>query len=715
MSTCRTNPAVTPAKGDGLIDPKHSALYAIRFARARFDDIANRIEGIVWEAEPGSRQLGFISTQVGQMLGYGVEQCCADDFWNTHIHPEDRTRIIQMRAAATNPTIDYVAEYRMLAHDGRSVWLRDTFKLVATAPMPLLRGILTDISQRKFAEEALRFSDTLFQYCTDSVTITDGTMRIQRVNAAFSAITGYHPDEVRGQTPRILHSGVQDHGFYHAMWKAIEEHGHWSGELWNRRKSGDLYIQHLSITRLCNDRGEVVNYLGVARDVSQCKAVEDQIEQLTHVDAMTGLPNRAHLTARLDRAIASAQQTSSRFAVLAVDIDRVAYINDTLGHHIGDQLLIAVAERLCKTVRDTGSVSRHIGDEFTVVSEQVSTLELTAALAERILSALAQPFALDGHEVVVSACVGISQYPQDGGTPDLLLKHADVALHDAKVAGANQYRFFHAEMKDGALQRLRIESSLRQALQRNEFEVHYQPQLDLSSGKINGMEALVRWRHPEMGMVSPAHFIPIAEKTGNIIELGLWVTQQACTATHRWQQDGYADLRVAVNVSAHQLAHDDFTRQIRRILQQTGLPAASLELELTESMIMQRPERVVAILEELRALGVQFSIDDFGTGYSSLSQLKRFPIDKLKIDQSFTHDIEKDDNGAAITRTIIALGHSMGLRVIAEGVETEGQKRFLQDNGCHGMQGYLFSRPLPVKDFSSLLAQHRVNVTGCNA
>lgn len=326
VSNCRTTPAAIQAERDGFIDPKHSALYAIRYARERFDDIAHRIDGIVWEAEPGTHKISFISAQVEQILGFCPKQCCAEGFWDAHVHPDDVARVIQLRAAAIDPSVNYAIEFRMMSRDGHVVWLQDNFRLVVTAATTLLRGILTDISQRKLAEEALQFSDMLFQYCTDSVTITDGALRIQRINAAFSAITGYQADEVRGQTPRILRSGVQDQGFYQVMWKAIEQHGHWRGELWNRRKSGELYIQQLSVVRICNDSGEVTNYLGVARDVTQSKAIEEQMEQFAHVDALTGLPNRPRLTTHLHSAISGAQAAHRRFAVLSVDIDRLAYM-----------------------------------------------------------------------------------------------------------------------------------------------------------------------------------------------------------------------------------------------------------------------------------------------------------------------------------------------------------------------------------------------------
>ncbi|MEO8598559.1 MAG: EAL domain-containing protein, partial [bacterium] len=567
-----------------------------------------------------------------------------------------------------------------------------------------LVGVILDITERKHAEQALRLSATVFESSTDGIVITDAKTRILKVNRAFSAITGYASHEALGQTPAMLHSGQQDDVFYRKMWQSLARHGCWSGELWNRHKLGHAFIERLSISQVLDASGAVTNYIGIFSDISDAKAAQSQIDRLSYFDALTNLPNRAQLQDRLQHALSIAESTNQRVTLLTMNIERLGYINDTLGHHVGDQVIIAVAERLVASVRAVDTVFRHLGDEFAVILEDLDSADSAAHMAERVLSALSAAFRLDEHELIVGACIGISIFPDDGKTPLLLLKNADIALHHAK--GSGSFQFFREEMNAASMERLLIENSLRLALQHNEFRVFYQAQLDFASGQITGMEALVRWAHPEMGLVSPMRFIPVAEETGQIIEIGLWVLRTACEETRRWHQLGYDHLRVAVNVSAKQFNQDDFAAQVKQVLQDTGLEPDRLELELTESLIMQRPDRVIATMQELRAIGVRFSIDDFGTGYSSLTQLKRFPIDKLKIDQSFTNDIGIDVNGAAIARAIIALGTSMQLQVIAEGVETLAQQRFLIENGCHSMQGYLFSRPIPAEDFARLLAQH---------
>ncbi|WP_420476201.1 EAL domain-containing protein [Noviherbaspirillum sp. ST9] len=586
--------------------------------------------------------------------------------------------------------------------------------LVSGKPMLVndeLTGFITtytDISERKRAEDELRLSAKVFENSTQGISITDPSGRILKVNRAFSAITGYSEEEVVGKTHAILHSGRQDQQFYRAMWKTLAEEGAWSGEMWNRRKCGELYVEQLTITRVPDSTGVTTNFIGIFSDVSQAKAAQNEIERLSMYDAMTGLPNRAFLYERLEHAMRMAERDGNRVALLAVDLDRLAHINEVLGHHTGDRLLVAVAERLNDAMRSADTVTRHIGDEFVIIMEALSDPQDAAILAERVLGELSRPFVVEGHEINISACIGIGVYPEDGSTTQVLIKHADVALHHAKETGESNFQFFREEMNSASVERLLIESNLRLALQRNEFHLVYQPQVDLSTGMITGMEVLLRWLHPQMGMVSPARFIPVAEETGHIIEIGLWVLREACRQTQCWHEQGFAGLQVAVNVSARQFRQDDFADQVRQVLEETGLAPDCLELELTESMIMQRPERVVAVMSELRALGVKFSIDDFGTGYSSLSQLKRFPIDKLKIDQSFTRDIGTDANGTAITCAIIALGNSLRLRVVAEGVETHDQQRFLVDNGCHSMQGYLFSRPVAANDFHGLLLLQRL-------
>ena len=588
--------------------------------------------------------------------------------------------------------------------------------LVVGEPMRMegeLSGFITtytDISEFEQAEQALRLSASVFENSTEGILITDANTRILKVNRAFSVMTGYEAQEALGQTPAFLQSGQQDASFYQAMWHAITEQGHWSGELWNRRKSGEIFIERLSISRVQDADGAVTHYIGIFSDISSAKAAQNQIERLSYFDALTDLPNRALLQDRLQHALLNAQRRNARVALLTIDLTRLGYINDTLGHQIGDQIIVAAAERLVSAVRAVDTVSRHLGNKFALILEDLDDAQDAAHMAERVLAVLGEAFRLEEREINIGACVGISLYPEDGNTPLLLLKNADTALHHAK--GSGRFQFFREEMNAAAMERMLIENSLCLALRRQEFRVFYQAQLDFTTGQIMGMEALVRWMHPEMGLVSPMRFIPIAEETGQIVDIGSWVLRTACQDTKRWHDLGHAHLRVAVNVSARQFNQDDFADQVKQVLQDTGLSPDRLELELTESMIMQRPERVIETMEELRTLGVSFSIDDFGTGYSSLSQLKRFPINKLKIDQSFTRDIGMDADGTEITRAIIGLGTSLRLQVIAEGVETVAQQRFLIDNGCHSMQGYLFSRPIPAADFSTLLATHAADASG---
>ncbi|WP_272938365.1 putative bifunctional diguanylate cyclase/phosphodiesterase [Noviherbaspirillum denitrificans] len=424
---------------------------------------------------------------------------------------------------------------------------------------------------------------------------------------------------------------------------------------------------------------------------------------MSFFDGLTGLPNRALLQDRLRQALLNAQREDTQVAVLVLDLHDLARINELLGQQVGDQLIMAIAQRWQSVIRAGDTLSRRVSDEFAVVFANCPGACAAGELAQRMLDELSRPFDLNGHEVGMRACIGISLFPEDGHTPEQLLKNADVALNHARECGTGSYQFYREGMNQASMERLLIESSLRLALQRNEFLLHYQPQIELASGCVVGMEALVRWQHPGMGLVSPARFIPIAEENGQIVDIGLWVLRQACMQTKLWSDRGHSGLRVAVNVSARQFSQSSFAADVKEVLAETGLPPNQLELELTESLIMHRTERVILVMHELRDLGVTFSIDDFGTGYSSLAHLKRFPIDKLKIDQSFTRDIGSDEGGTAITRAVIALGQSLRLQVVAEGVETPEQKAFLTEHGCHGMQGYLFSKPLSAGEFGAFL------------
>ncbi len=556
-----------------------------------------------------------------------------------------------------------------------------------------------DISERVRAEAKLRQAASVFESTTEGVVITDPGCRIVAVNHSFSAITGYDEAEVLGRTPRLLKSGRHDESFYQAMWASIVQSGTWRGEIWNRRKNGELYPEWLTINAVRNEAGELANYVGVFTDISPLKQSEAKLEHLAHYDPLTDLPNRLLLGAHLDHAIRRAERDGTLLSLLFIDLDHFKTVNDGLGHPAGDRMLQEVAQRLVQCVRGEDTVARLGGDEFVITLESLEKSDMASVVADKILVALARPFDLDGHVVFVGASIGISTYPADGRDAASLLQNADAAMYQSKEDGRNTYRFYSAEMTRSARGRLVLEASLRHAIEQQEFVLHYQPQVDVASGEIVGVEALVRWDHPISGMIAPSRFIPLAEETGLIVPLGEWVLFTACTQAVAWLEEvDMPPLSVAVNLSPRQFRQTNLAGHVRAVLDATGLPPNLLELEITESAVMENAEQAIATLQALKSLGIQISIDDFGTGYSSLAYLKRYPIDKLKIDQSFMRDIPQDRSDMEIAATIIAMSRNLHLKVLAEGVESEAQLAFLQIHGCDTYQGYLCSRPMPAED-----------------
>jgi diguanylate cyclase (GGDEF)-like protein/PAS domain S-box-containing protein len=562
---------------------------------------------------------------------------------------------------------------------------------------------IADITARRDNEEQLRLAWTVFRNSVEAIIITDARQRILSVNRAFTDVTGYSAEEALGLTPRLLKSGHHDRSFYEAMWRDIESHGFWQGEIHDRRKDGTLYPSALSISAVHDKAGRITHYVAVFSDITERKASEARIAFLAQHDSLTGLPNRALLHDRLDQALANAARQGTRIALLFLDLDRFKTINDSLGHMMGDQLLQGVALRLSGCVRETDTVSRQGGDEFLIVLTHVEMPDDAARVAEKILDRLRPPFDIDGQQLGTSFSIGIALYPEDGNTVESLMKNADTAMYHAKENGRNTYRFFDERMNVNALERLHLENGLRRALENEEFTVYYQPQVDLVSGRIIGAEALLRWFSGVMGGVSPARFIPLAEECGLIVPIGEWVLHTACRQARKWQDEGLPAIPVAVNLSALQFRRADIVATVSRALEESGLQGCWLELELTESLLMQSGPEVEATLSRLKALGVRLSIDDFGTGYSSLAYLKRFPVDRLKIDQSFVRDITDDPDDAAIVRAIIQLGRSLRLEVIAEGTETPEQMDFLRYERCTAAQGYLFAPPLPAEAVTELL------------
>jgi diguanylate cyclase (GGDEF)-like protein/PAS domain S-box-containing protein len=564
-----------------------------------------------------------------------------------------------------------------------------------------------DITERKRAEEAMRIAAVTFE-TQEAILITDAGANILRVNHAFQDISGYSAEEVIGKNPSMLQSGRHDAAFYQAMWSELLGTGKWAGEIWDRRKSGEIYPKSMTITAVYDDRQRVTHFVAVFRDISSRKKTEQEIHQLAFYDPLTGLPNRRLLLDRLHQALAASARNSRHGALLFLDLDNFKVVNDTQGHVMGDKLLIEVASRLQTCVREGDSVARLGGDEFVVVLEDLSSEADEAAaqselVAEKIQSELKRPYLFENYKCLSTVSIGISLFFEHRESTEDLLQHADVAMYQAKVSGRNAIRFFDPHMQMALEARAEMENDLRHALERQQFQLYYQVQVD-NRGRALGAEVLLRWDRPDYIQLSPMEFIPLAEESELIVPIGLWVLQTACAQLRAWQDDPLTrGLTLAVNVSAKQFRQPDFVAQVQRVLLESGAQPSRLKLELTESTVLENVEDTIRKLLEIKALGVSFSMDDFGTGYSSLQYLKRLPLNQIKIDQSFVLDIVTDANDAAIVQTIIAMSEALGLDVIAEGVETEAQREFLSLRGCQAYQGYLFGRPVPLAEFELLL------------
>ncbi|OAI11768.1 hypothetical protein A1507_19770 [Methylomonas koyamae] len=652
------------------------------------------------------------NSEYAAMLGYeptGFEEDAESYF--EHIHPDDRKAWLN----AYNDCISgkrehFRAEFRKRTADGDWKWISAIGAVVAHDergnPLRFI-GTHSDISERKSSEEHLRLLASVFDSSHESIVVTDVNLNIVAVNKAFAKMTGYNAEESIGRHVRIFKSGHHDHAYYETMWQHINSLGYWQGELWVRHKSGDSYPSLTVISSVRSENGGVTHYVKISADITQHKEAEQRIKQLAYYDALTGIPNRILMREQAQKALALAQRNQAELALFFIDLDRFKNINDSLGHIVGDQLLQIMAERLCQLVRDTDTVCRLGGDEFLLLlSAGAST---AARVARKLLAELAEPYDIAGHSLRITCSIGIGVFPKDGGGFDELLKNADIAMYKAKESGRNAFHFFSAEMNAGAMERLLLENTLRQALANNQFSLYYQPQINLSDGRVIGMEALIRWQHPDMGFISPAKFIPIAEETGLIVPIGEWVLKEACRQNRAWQLTGLIDVPISVNLSVRQFSHDNVLRLISKTLRETEMPATSLEVEITESILVQDVEKTLGVLHELKAMGVKIAVDDFGTGYSSLSYLKRFPLDRLKIDQSFVRDVVENRDDQAIACATINLGHSLGLVVIAEGVETKAQLDVLRTLGCDEVQGYFFARPMPAVAMEQFLRDKVIN------
>ena len=635
-----------------------------------------------------------------QLLGQGSREQLSTDDWRTQsIHPEDLPRVQKLlQEHIVGHTDTFESEHRIRNARGEWVWVRSRGKVVErdeTGNPLRMAGTARDITAIRRAERERRVALEVLRSMSEAVAVIDLDFRFISVNPAFSRITGYSEEEVIGQNSRLLDSSQHSAEFYRRVRDVLERTGHWAGEMWQKRKDGEEFLGWIEMSEVRDALGLRSHFVAVVNDITDKKRAEQELRYLANYDTLTGLPNRALLSERLGRAIVRARRQDTRVAVLFLDLDRFKDINDSLGHAAGDRLLKAAATRLQATVGASDTVARLGGDEFTVVLEDVESLPAVERMAREILTAFTMPLEVDErHDVSITPSLGISLYPDHALVPTDLLKFADTAMYQAKAEGRNTYQIYNETMDAESRRRATVLASLRKALDRGEFRLVYQPRMALADGRITGVESLLRWNSAELGEIPPQVFVPLAEESGLILQIGDWVLSEALQTLKRWRAHGLNDISIGINVSVLQLLRGNVPEQLRRLIAELGVPANRIDLEVTESMVMQNAEQTTHVLNELRKIGVTLAIDDFGTGYSSLVYLKRLPIDTLKIDKEFIGDLTKDPDDEAITATVITMGHSLGLNVIAEGVESEQQLSYLREQGCDEIQGFWLSPPL---------------------
>jgi diguanylate cyclase (GGDEF)-like protein/PAS domain S-box-containing protein len=616
------------------------------------------------------------------------------------IHPEDRAVVDKTIKDSITLNQPSKLKHRLEMSDGRIKYVLECWETEfgkGGEPLRII-GTSQDISLQHETEAQMQLLASAVQYSGEAILISDVNNIIITVNPAFSRLTGYSAEEAIGRNPRFLSAGRTTPEEYARMWKGILERGFWQGEIWDRRKDGGTYPKWISISLIRDDEGKTLYYIAHFTDISSERATEERLHHIAHHDILTGLLNRLSLKGRMDQALATARRDGSRVAVMFIDLDRFKVINDTLGHHVGDELLIEVAKRLRESVRDSDVVARLGGDEFVIMLSGIDHTSSVALVAEKLVVSVGVSCQIGGYDLYTSPSIGIAIFPTDGSDGETLMKNADAAMYHAKTAGRNNFQFFDAKMNDAALDRLKTEHALRQALAHEEFRLHFQPIIDVASGRVAAVEALVRWQHPEKGLLAPASFIGIAEETGLIQPLGEWVLWAASRQLAEFYAAGIADVKMGINISAIQMRNGNLPLLARGVIEAYGLKATDLIFEITESVAMEQPEETVRILDILHSMGVIVAIDDFGTGYSSLGYLRMFPLKHLKLDRSFVEEIGDDTDGSVICDATIGLAHNLGLKVVAEGVETVAQLDYLRGRGCDLVQGYLYSRPIPADE-----------------
>lgn len=661
-----------------------------------------------WTFDLNARQLVW-SDEIFRLFEQNKEhlQPSYNAFLNM-VHPDDRDLVNQVYTDSLKNRTPYKLTHRLLFDDGRVKFVDETCETTFDeSGKPLIsHGTVQDVTERELAQKKINLYASVFRHSAEAIMITDHDNRIVAINPALAKLTGYSIEELLGKNPKTISSDLTPKTTFKEMWNALNSTGYWHGELIDQRKNGETYPKRATISVVLNNEDKVVNYIASFSDITERKEAEEHIFRLAHHDVLTGLFNRLSLEDRMGQAIVQAKRDNYKLAVMFIDLDRFKIINDTLGHHVGDALLVEVAKRLHKSVRDSDIVARIGGDEFVIVLTGLDDIRLVANIAKQIVQSLGVTYKIDDHELHSTPSIGISTFPRDGINAEDLMKNADTAMYHAKDEGRNNYQFYTDEFNKVAHERMTLEYDLRIALDKEQFELHYQPKIDALDGSISGLEALLRWNHPERGLLMPDKFISIAEETGLIEPIGDWVLNEACRQYALWRSQEGISLKMAVNLSPKQLRDPKLVERLHEIMARHQVAENELELEITENAVMTNTEQAIKQMIAIREAGVYLAIDDFGTGYSSLAYLKSFPIQVLKIDRTFVRDIEENEDDAAICRATISLSHELGLTVVAEGVETEAQKDFLISHQCDTLQGYLFSRPLPSAEILEYIKQN---------
>lgn len=679
----------------------------ITYTLPKLQEFLDSLEDHAWLKSPDGNYI-LCNKAVEKAWGLSTQQILGSNDYQLFDDELARKFIAADQWVIKNQSQLVVEECSSTDEDQSEVWLETIKAPIYSASGQLLgtMGMTRNVTRRRQLENQLNLTTQIFNHSREGVMITDDKANVIDVNAAFTAITGYQADEVIGRNPRILRSGHHDDAFYQAIWHNLSQNKSWKGEFLNRRKDGSLYPQLSTITPVFDDHQQVKNYLCVFEDISLRKAHEAKLEQMAYFDPLTELPNRTNLLQEIAHQIKRYNSTKLNFATLFLDIDHFKHINDSFGHYYGDQVLVELANRLKLCLKETDHIARIGGDEFVILLTKLPPEQSLAPILDNIFSVFERYFDFGEESLRLSTSIGIANYPQDGQTPEALLKNADTAMYLAKKNGRNGYAFYSPELTDVAISRVRLQSALYQGVELKQFSLVYQPQFNLHNQTLLGFEALIRWHHPQLGLVSPDEFIPMAEKSGAIQSIGEWVLRTACQQAKQWLDAGYPLDKLAVNVSAIQLKQSNFIEMLTRILSLYQLPAHKLEIEITEGFLIENKQKAIHDLQQIAELGVSIALDDFGTGYSSLSYLKGLPLQKLKIDRSFINDIPDDKESNAIVSAILAMGNSLSLIVTAEGIEDEKQMSYLDQIGCHFGQGYYLGRPLSVEDATNLLKKN---------